>query len=270
MNYSYAVDGTSLVENDGPCKRVAIEDERRADLRGHDRDIAWQEGQYHTANKRRTGVDLPLVMGLRDRNSDNTVTHEDGNEGHRQENIQRVKALFVPGQHVLTRHAPHVGDQAIDVEVIPGIGGYLDKGVYLAVCHAAFPFWRETPAQSFSDTFNTESETLEITVAGDVPIPNATITFEANAQPVTNPRVELSTGRFVQYTDTIAAGESVEIDVRNCTATHSTDGTVDRALSRGFADTLVLPRGTYNVDVTCDAGTLDYDVTIEFWNLRET
>lgn len=268
--YSYEVDGTDLVDNNGPCKAVVIMDERSADLRGFDRDIAWQEGQYHTANKRRTGVDLPLKLILRDRNSDNTVTHPDGHAGHIQQNLQAVKRLLVPGQHVLSRHAPDVGDQEIDVERIPGLGRQGDTLEYLAVCHAAFPFWREVPAVSFTDSF-TGDGSLSVTVAGDVAVSNATITIAAGAQPVTNPRIEIpSTGRFVQYTDTIAAGDSVEIDVRNCTATHSADGIVDRALSRGFADTFVLPRGTYNLDVTSDAGTLDYDVTVEFFNLRET
>jgi hypothetical protein len=270
--YSYRVDGVDLVDNNGPCQAVIVDDERSADLRGHDRDVAWREGQYHTPNKRRTGVDIPLRLIIRDRNADNTVTHPDGKIGHAQSNVQEVKALLAPGQHILTRTAPHVGDQQTDVERIPGLGRAGDTLVYLAICHATFPFWRELPPVSFTESgINAAAATLEVTVAGDVAVPDATITITAGSQPVTNARIEIpSTGRYIHITDTVAAGESVVIDCRTKTATHSSDGIWDRALLRGFADFFILPRGTYDLDITCDAGTLDFDVTVDFHSLRET
>ena len=165
---------------------------------------------------------------------------------------------------------PHAGDVDIDFEVLDEIrpdGSTRFRMV--ALCRAPFPFWQNATQTVETETGKTTTtETIEVIVGGNTPVPNPVVIFAPDTQDVSNLRItHTPSGRFIQYSGIIAAGDTVTFDVGARTATHSVTGKVDAAQLKGFADWFVLPLGTYNLDLTCDSGTLDYDVTVSYYNL---
>jgi len=270
-DYDYEIGGIPIL-NYGTS--VRIPEEIRARKRGTNAVIPWQHGERSTQPKLYFPLDFPVEILLRYTNAAGAVVHADGAPGHVYENYLALKRLFsgdqISGSLVtLARTLPHAGDVEIDVEVIDEVRPSSDARFRVVfLCRAPFPFWRAAVPSSFTDTYTTASDTLAVVVGGNEPVPNAVITIEAGAQPVTNARVtHTPTGRFLQYSATLDAGESVVIDVGARTIVHSVDGPVDAALLKGYADWFVLPIGSYNLAVTATAGTLDFDVTVAFSNL---
>jgi hypothetical protein len=254
---------------------VRIPEEKRARKRGRNRTIAWQQGERSTQPKLYRALDFELQILLAYTNSAGIVTHTDGAPGHVYENYLEIKRLLsgdiLNGSQVtLRRTLPHAGIVDIDFEVLDEIRP--DSGTrfrMVAFCRAAFPFMRSATQTVETETGKTTTtETIEVIVGGNEEIPNAVIVFAPDTQDVSNLRItHTPSGRFLQYSGIITAGDTVTIDVGARTAVHSVDGNVDAALLKAHADWLILPVGTYDLDLTCDAGTLDYDVTVSYYDL---
>lgn len=271
-DYDYKIGATALLDF---TTDVRIPNETRARLRGRNRIIAWKQGERSTQPKLYRALDFELQMLLAYTDSAGDVTHADGEAGHVYENYLELKRLISGDQLngslvTLRRTMPHAGDVDIDFEVLNEIkpdGSTRFRMV--AFCTASFPFWRSAIQTVETETGKTTTtETIEVIVGGNIPIPNAVIIFAPNTQPVSNLRItHTPSGRFLQYSGTIDAGDTVTFDVGARTVVHSVTGAVDPALLKGFADWFVLPIGTFDLDLTCDAGTLDYDVTVSYFDL---
>lgn len=271
-DYAYSIGGTALLDY---ATDVRIPDELRARKRGRNRVIAWKQGERSTQPKLYRALRFQLQMLLAYTDSAGVVTHVDGAAGHVYENYLELKRLISGDQLAgslvtLRRTMPHAGDVDIDFEVLQDIQPEgATRFRMVAFCEAPFPFWRDATLTVELETAKTGTvETLEVIVGGNEPVPDAVIVFAPDTQPVSNLRItHTPSGRFLQYSGTIAAGDTVTIDVGARTAVHSVTGAVDAALLKSHADWLVLPIGTFDLDLTCDAGTLDYDVTVSYYDL---
>lgn len=271
-DYDYSIGGTALLDF---TTDIRIPEEKRARKRGRNRIIAWQQGERSTQPKLYRALDFELQMLLAYTDAAGDVTHVDGAPGHVYENYLDLKRLLSGDQLngslvTLRRTMPHAGDVDIDFEVLQDIRpDSSTRFRMVAFCTAPFPFWRSATQTVKTEVGKTATtETIEVIVGGNEPIPNAVIIFAPNTQPVSNLRIaHTPSGRFLQYSGIIDAGDTVTFDVGARTATHSVTGSVDPALLKGFADWFVLPIGTFDLDLTCDAGTLDYDVTVSYFDL---
>ncbi len=271
-DYAYKIGATALLDY---ATDVRIPQEKRARLRGRNREIPWKQGERSTQPKLFRALDFELQFLMRYTNSAGIVTHGDGAPGHVYENYSEVKRLMSGDQLngslvTLRRTMPHAGDVDIDFEVLDEIRpDSSTRFRMVCFCRAPFPFWQSATQTIETETNKTTTtETIEVVVGGNTPIPNAVITFAPNTQDVSNLRItHTPSGRFLQYSGIITAGDTVVFDVGARTAVHSVDGAVDAAHAKGFADWMVLPLGTYDLDLTCDSGTLDYDVTVSYYDL---
>lgn len=271
-DYDYKIGATALLDY---ATSVRIPDEKRARLRGRNREIPWQQGERSTQPKLYRALSFELQFLLRYTDPTGTIIHVDGAPGHVYENYSEIKRLISGDQLngslvTLRRTMPHSGDVDIDFEVLDEIRPDTSTRFRMvAFCQAPFPFWREAIQTVETETGKTSTtETIEVVVGGNVPIPNAVVIFAPNTQPVSNLRItHTPSGRFLQFSGIIDAGDTVTFDVGARTAIHSVDGAVDAAQLKSHADWLVLPLGTSDLDLTCDAGTLDYDVTVSYFNL---
>lgn len=270
-DYAYEIQGIPILDYG---TSVRIPEEIRARKRGTNLVVPWKHGERSTQPKLYQPLDFPVEILLRYTDPAGAITHPDGAPGHVYENYLELKRLFsgnqIDGSLVtLARTLPHAGPVEIDVEVLDEVRPSSNaRFAAIFLCRAPFPFWRAATPSSFTDTYTTASDTLAVVVGGNEPVPNPVVTIAADTQPVTNPRVtHTPTGRFLQYSATLDAGDEVVIDVGARSIVHSVDGPVDAALLKGYADWLVLPIGSYNLAVTATAGTLDFDVTVEFSDL---
>jgi len=258
FNYAYAIDGTSLSTY---ASSVRILAEKRASTRGRDFELPWRQGARHTVDKYYRPVTLPLEFDLRYTNGSGVVTHGDGAGGHVYENMQKLKTLMQSGQFTLSRTAPHMGAQSIDVEVVDEIMPTSPRFRYVALITAVFPFWYETTATTTAQTF-TGDTSMAVTQGGEAPHHAFTIDILADTQPVTNVAIEnATTGQTITYGATIDAGDTVTVDIGAGTVVHDSDGNVDAALSVTHAEWMRLNVGSNTINVTSDSGTRDFDVT---------
>lgn len=272
-DYAYKIGSTALADY---ATSVRIPDEKRARLRGRNRTIIWKQGERSTQPKLYRALDFELQFLLRYTDPSGAITHGDGAPGHVYENYSEIKRLISGDQLngslvTLRRTLPHAGDVDIDFEVLDEIRpDSATRFRMIAFCRAPFPFWRAATQTIETETGKTTTtETIEVVVGGNTPVPDAVVVFAPNTQSVSNLRItHAASGRFLQYSGIIAAGDTVTFDIGARTAVHSADGPVDAAQLKGFADWFVLPLGTYNLDLTCDAGTLDYDVTVSYYDLE--
>jgi hypothetical protein len=270
-DYAYKIGATALLDY---ATDIRIPNEKRARRRGRNREIVWKQGERSTQPKLYRALDFELQMLLAYTDSAGAITHTDGAPGHVYENYLELKRLLSGDQIngsliTLRRTMPHAGIVDIDFEVLDEIRPGDTRFRMVAFCRAPFPYW-----QAGTQTVETEvgktttTETIEVVVGGNEGIPNAVIIFAPDTQDVSNLRItHTPSGRFLQYSGIITAGDTVTFDVGERTVVHSVDGAVDAALLKSHADWLVLPVGTYNLDLTCDAGTLDYDVTVSYYDL---
>ena len=256
--YSYAIDGTSLATY---ASSVRLLSEKRAALRGRDFELPWRQGARHTVDKYYRSVTMPLEFDLRYTNGSGVVTHADGAAGHVYENMQELKALMQSGQFVLSRTAPHMGAQKLDIEVTDEIIPTFPRFRYVALVTAVFPFWAASTATTTAQTF-TGDTSMAVVQGGEVPHHAFTIDIFADGQPVTNVALENSTtGQTITYGATIDAGDTVTVDIGGGTVVHDSDGNVDAALSVTHAEWMRLNVGSNTINVTSDSGTRDFDVT---------
>lgn len=269
--YNYRADGTQLATY---AKVVRIPNEGRGPKRGDDKTIPWRHGVRRTTGKFFDEWEFPLECDLRYTNGSGAITHANGKAGHAYENYRALKNLLTDGGGdgvvTLARNEPDAGEVEIDIEVADAIrtGDPWFRAQFL--CRAAFPFWRSASIYTATKTaIATSSDTLAVVIAGDVPLFNPVITITADTQPVTNARVQVPTGaggphadKYVQLAATIAAGDSRIIDIGARTVVDGAGDNKDAELSVAYADWMPLPVGSYSLAITCDTGSLDFDVQV--------
>ena len=208
-NYQVGPPGGTLSTILDYATGVRIRSEWSVGFRGNDVMSQYQHGEDSSPRKFHPASNLSVEIAISGTNSSGTITHTDGEEGHRIENFQALKQLFIGKQGSLVRLErtfPDTDTTYLDIWQVADVKPTQNRLMYAWPMRAPRPFWIGT-----ADTANTGST---LTVAGDASIDDMVIDFASG----TDPRITHDdTGDWIEIAGAMpGAGVRVDVGLGTC------------------------------------------------------